>query len=301
MTENRAPSHFIYLIVLAILWGTAYIFIKISLESIPPLTLAAGRIAIGALIISLIALKMGVKLPSSLSEWAHCMIIGIAATVIPFFLLNWSMQYVQSSMAGICMSLLPLFTVILAHYMTHDEKFKMNKLVGIIFGIIGVSSLFYGTMTEVASTMNMYLALVALLATAFFYALAGVLIKGLKNKNPLRTSSAMLISSALITIPLAFILEDPWQITPAPSALYALLALGIFSTGIASIMFFHLTHLAGATFVSYSTYLLPLIGIFSGYVWLGEPLKSTHIISVLFIFTGIFLAEKNPFNSKHPK
>ncbi|VAX02015.1 hypothetical protein MNBD_ALPHA03-329 [hydrothermal vent metagenome] len=293
MTENRAPSHFIYLILLALLWGTAYMFVKIALESIPPLTISAGRTVIGAAIISLIALRMGVKLPEKLSDWGHCTIIGLAGAVIPFFLMSWGLQYVQSSLAAICMSLLPLFTILLAHYLTNDEKFKANKLVGIIFGIIGVSSLFYGTISGLDSSVNLYLALFALLLTSFFYALSGVLIRGLKNKNPLSTSSAMLISSSLITIPLALFFEEPWTISPTSSALYALFALGIFSTGIAALVLFHLTHLAGATFVSHSTYMLPLVGISSGYIWLDEPLKITYVISVLFIFTGIFLAEKN--------
>jgi len=299
MTGNRAPSHFIYLILLAVMWGTAFLFVKISLDSIPPLTIAAGRITIGAVIISLIALKVGVKLPTDLSQWLHCSLIGIAGNVIPFFLLNWSIQYVQSALAAVCMSLLPLFTIILAHYLTHDEKFKINKLIGIIFGIIGVASLFYGTVTGATSGLNMYLAVIGLIATSFCYALSGVMIKGLKNKNPLSTASAMLISSSLITIPLALIVDAPWTLTPTVSALSALLILGIFSTGLAALVLFHLTHLAGATFVSYSTYMIPLVGMAAGYIWLDEPLKMTYIFSVLFIFAGIFLAEQGKFKTKN--
>ncbi|VAW05521.1 hypothetical protein MNBD_ALPHA01-65 [hydrothermal vent metagenome] len=291
MTENRAPSHFIYLILLALLWGTAYMFVKISLESVPPLTISAARTTIGAIILTLIALKMGIKLPRELSQWRDCAIIGVAGTVIPFFLLNWSIQYVHSSLAAICMSLLPLFTVVLAHYLTHDEKFKLNKLIGIFFGMIGVASLFYGTMTGVDSGPQVYLALIGLIATSFFYALSGVLIKRLKNKNPISMASAMLIVSSVMTIPLALIFDSPWTITPSLSSIYSILMLGAFSTAMATLLLFHLTHLAGATFVSYSTYLLPLVGISSGYIWLDEPLKITYILSVLFIFIGIFLAE----------
>lgn len=298
MTENRVPSHFIYLILLALMWGTAFMFVKFSLDSITPLSLAAGRITIGAIVITAIALKMGARLPRELSQWVLCAAIGITSSVIPFILMNWSIQYVPSALAAICMSLSPLFTITLAHYITHDEKFSANKLIGIMFGIVGVASLFYGTMTEMDSSRIIFLALSGLVTTAFFYALGGVLVKKLKNKDPLSTAPAMLISAALFAVPLALIFEEPWALTPTTSAIYSMLILGIFATGIASLMLFHLTHMAGATFVSYNTYLIPLVGMTAGYFWLDEPLKATYMISVLFIFAGIYLAEKRRKTAK---
>ncbi len=292
MTDNRAPSHFFYLFLLAFFWGSAFMFNKIAVESIPPLTIAAGRITIGAIITTLIAWMMGAKLPRARSEWLYCAVIGISGNIVPFFLVSWSIQYVPSALAAICMSLLPFFTLILAHFMTHDEKFNVGKLFGILFGLIGVASLFYGTVTEVDNSVITYLALFGLLVTSFAYALAGVMIRGLKNKNPLNTSAAMLITSSAIILPLALIIEQPWALSPTAPAVYSLLVLGVFPTGFTALILFHLTHLTGATFVSYNTYLIPLVGMAAGYIWLGEPLKMSYIVSVLLIFTGIYLAEK---------
>jgi len=292
MIENRAPSHFIYLGLLALFWGSAFVFVKFSLESLTPLTISAGRVGIGAIIVTLIALKMGRKLPDNLSDWLLCTVIGVTGTVIPFFLLNWSIQYVPSSLAAICMSLSPLFTITLAHFMTRDEKISANKLIGVFFGTLGVGSLFYGTVTDIGPSNTVYLALLGLLATSFSYAFAGVLVRKLDNKDHLSTASAMLISATLITVPLALIFENPLALNVTPTAIYSVIILGVFATGLGSLILFHLTHLAGATFVSYNTYLIPLVGLTAGYFWLDEAIKMITIISVTLIFSGIYLAEK---------
>ncbi|WP_339860869.1 DMT family transporter [Paremcibacter congregatus] len=292
MTDNRSPLHFFYLFLLALFWGSAFMFNKVAVDSIPPLTIAAGRIFIGALIVTGLALKMGAKLPRGRDQWVQCLVIGILGNVIPFFLVSWAVQHVQSALAAICMSLMPLFTLALAHVMTHDEKFSVQKLIGVIFGVLGIVSLFYGTIREVTPSLTLYLALFGLLATSFFYALCGVLIKNLKNKNPLSTSAAMLIMASVVIIPLALMLEHPWTATPTVDALVATVMLGVFSTGLAAYVLFHLTHITGAVFVSYNTYLIPLVGMAAGYIWLDEALKSTYFISICFIFTGIYLAER---------
>lgn len=292
MTDKRTPIHFIYLLLLAIFWGSAFLFAKLAVDSIPPLTIAAGRIAIGALMMTAIAWKLGIKLPHERSQWIMCSIIGVTGTIIPFALVNWSVQYVPSSLAAILMSLLPFFTIVLAHYLTHDEKFSLNKLIGIICGFLGIICLFYGTITDFESSPLLITALFGLLATSFFYSLSGVLIKRLKNKNPLGDASAMLISATIIVTPLALIIEQPWTLSPTPEALYSVLALGVFATGLASFGLFHLTQMAGVTFTSYNTYLIPLVGMIAGYIWLNEPIKDTYLISIFFIFCGIYLAEK---------
>ena len=131
-----------------------------------------------------------------------------------------------------------------------------------------------------------------LLVTSFAYALSGVMIKGLKNKDPLSTSAMMLITSTVIIIPLTLYFEQPWTLTPSAASLYSVAILGIFPTGLAALLLFHLTHKTSATFVSYNTYLIPLVGMAAGYIWLFEPLKMVYLVSTLFIFVGIYLAEK---------
>lgn len=238
-------------------------------------------------------MKMGAKMPSGLSAWGKILMVGLTGNVIPFFLINWSIQYVPSSQAAICIALLPLFTIILAHYMTDDEKFQTTKLIGVIFGIFGVASLYYGTISQTNGiSENGLLALTGLIAAAFSLALFGILVKRLGGKDRLGMAAAMLIAASVAIIPLALIIDRPWTLSPTSHAIMSVVILGAFATGAASFILFHLTHLAGVNFVANTTYLIPLVGIASGYFFLDEPLKMTYFFSIILIFAGIYLVER---------
>lgn len=292
MGDNRPISHFIILGLLGLIWGTSFMFVKIALTSITPLSIVAMRISIGALVIFIILSKKGLKLPDNLKIWFHCLAIGLVGTVVPFFLVSWSVQYIDSAIAAIFMSLTPLFTLVLAHYMTHDEKISRYKILGIICGLGGVISLFYGTIVAPDRSEFAVAGLIALLFTALFYSIASIMIKKLNRVNALSVSAAILISSAAIISPIALILEQPWQLEVSLSSLASVIILGVFATGIATIFLVNLIHQAGATFVAYNTYLIPVVGILAGYIWLDEALKYSNFASIFFIFLGIFLAEK---------
>jgi len=292
MPDNRPISHFLTLGLLALIWGTSFMFVKIALFSITPLSIVALRISIASLVIFVILTQNGLNLPRSPKIWFHCLVIGLLGTVIPFFLVSWSIQYIDSAIAAIFMSLTPLFTLVLAHYMTHDEKISRYKVFGILCGLGGVISLFYGTMAAPDRSELALQGLGALLLTAFFYSLSGIMIKRLKDEESLSISATMLLSSALVITPIAFIIEQPWMLEPSYSSLVSVIFLGVFSTGIATLFLVKLIQQAGATFVSYNTYLIPIVGIFAGYFWLDESLKYSNFISISLIFIGIFLAER---------
>lgn len=292
MRDNRPISHFITLGLLGLVWGSSFMFVKIALISITPLSIVAMRISIGALVIFIILSKKGLKLPNSLKIWFHCLAIGLVGTVVPFFLVSWSIQYIDSAIAAIFMSLTPLFTLILAHYMTHDEKISRYKILGVICGLGGVISLFYGTIVAPERSEFAVAGLVALLFTALFYSIASIMIKKLKEEETLSVSAAILLTSTAVIVPIAFIMEQPLQLEITFSSFAAVVFLGVFATGIATMFLVNLIHQAGATFVAYNTYLIPIVGILAGYIWLDEALKYSNFASIFFIFLGIFLAEK---------
>ncbi|WP_321398095.1 DMT family transporter [Emcibacter sp.] len=281
-----------YLLFLGLVWGTAFMFNKIAVQSIPPMTIAASRISLGALVVWIILRHRKLQLPSDLKSWAYIGLVGILGTAFPFMLVSWGVKYQNAGTAAICMSLIPLNTFVLAHFLTHDEKMSWMKLAGLLCGIVGILILFIDATLLEGSGLLPILGFLAFLLTGFFYSLSGVMIRHFKNKNPLVAATVMLICSSLAIWPLAMAVDQPWAVTPDAAGVWSIIFLGIMATGTATIVLVHLTHLAGATFVSYNTYLVPIVGVFSGYFWLDEPLKETTFASILFVLVGIYLTER---------
>jgi len=291
MNSSPEIKHYIYLGILSIFWGIAFLFAKVAVEGFTPITLTATRVTIGAIIVGLITLKIGGKFPSDIKNWILCAFIGITGIIAPFSLLNWGLQYANSNVAAIFMALVPIMTLILAHIFTHDEKFTWPKLAGIICGLAGILVLFSDSAAITTDCYLLYFVLGSFLATAMGYATAGILIRKLETPDPLGTSAAILFISSILVWPIAFIFEQPWMLNPEASHYYSVLVLGVFSTGIATVMLVQLTNMVGASFVSYNTYIVPVIAMLAGYIWLNEPLKQTAILAIFLILFGIYLTQ----------
>ncbi|MBT5185194.1 MAG: DMT family transporter [Kordiimonadaceae bacterium] len=292
MSENRPLSHYLYLLFLALVWGSSFLVIKTVTTSIPPLTIAATRISIGALLIAAYVLLKREKLPSHSSIWIKGSIIGLIGTGIPFALISWAVKYINSGTAAICMSIIPLSVFIMAHFTTHDEKMTWPGLLGIVSGVCGIIVLFYDTL-QVNDTNGLgTYALIAMLVSAFGYALANILIKRYVKTDPINTSFVMLTTSAIILWPITLIFEQPFSIVIESSEIFSLLYLGVFPTGIATMVLVIFNQKAGPTFVSYNTYLIPIVGVFAGYIWLDEILNEAVFLSIMFIMIGIFIAQR---------
>ncbi|MFC7050261.1 DMT family transporter [Emcibacter nanhaiensis] len=292
MQHHRTPKHYIYLLFLALAWGSAFMFNKIAVQSIPPITIAASRISLGAFVVWLILRHQKLSLPKDIRSWWNIGRVGILGTALPFMLVSWGVKYQNAGTAAICMSLVPLHTFILAHFLTHDEKMSWIKLVGIIFGVSGIVILFIDSTNFETEGILQILGFLAFLVTGLCYSLSGVMIRHFKNKNPLVGATVMLICSSCVIWPIALIVDKPWTGSPDTGGLWSVAFLGIVSTGLATIVLVHLTHLVGATFVAYNNYIVPLTGVFTGYIWLNEPLKETTFASVFLVLTGIYLTER---------
>lgn len=291
MTDNRPISHYFYLLFLSTVWGCSFLFLKMIAPIVPPLTIAAVRISVGAIVIALYILMKREKFPSHSSIWIKGTIIGIIGTGVPFVFISWSMKYINSGTAAICMSIIPLSVFVMAHFSTHDEKMSWSGLIGIISGICGVLVLFYDNLSTNNSILAT-IALVAMLLAAFGYALANILIRRYVKTDPISTSFVILTTSSIVLWPIVFIFETPFEVNYSSVEILSLLYLGIVPTGIATMVMVIFTQKAGSTFVSYNTYLIPIVGVLTGFIFLDEALKETTILSIIFIAIGIYIAQR---------
>ena len=291
MTDKRPISHYFYLLFLSTVWGCSFLFLKMIAPIVPPLTIAAVRISVGALVIAIYILMKKENFPTHSSIWIKGTIIGIIGTGVPFAFISWSMNYINSGTAAICMSIIPLSVFVMAHFSTHDEKMSWTGLLGIISGICGILVLFYDNLSADNSTLAT-LALLAMLLAAFGYALANILIRRYVKTDPISTAFVILTTSSLVIWPITFIFESPLDVNYGSVEILSLLYLGILPTGIATMVLVTFTQKAGSTFVSYNTYLIPIVGVLAGYIVLDEALKQTTILSILFIAVGIYISQR---------
>lgn len=291
MTENRPLSHYFYLLFLSSVWGCSFLFLKILAPLVPPMTIAASRISIGAIVILIYVLLIGGKLPTHKSIWIKGTVIGLVGTGIPFTLISWSMQYLNSGTGAICMSVIPLMVFVMAHFVHADEKMSWKGLFGILSGICGIMVLFYDSLTVEQSNTFIIYALCAMLFASFGYALANIMVKKYVKTEPINTSFVMLTTSSLFLWPFAFIYENPLSIDYGMIETLSIFYLGVLPTGITTMVMVIFTQKAGSTFVSYNTYLIPLVGVFAGYIFLDESLKQATLLSILFIAIGIYVAQ----------
>lgn len=292
MAENRPLSHYLYLLFLSSVWGCSFLFLKIIAPTVPPITIAAARITIGALVIASYVLMKGGKLPTHSSIWIKGTIIGVIGTGIPFVLIGWAMLYINSGTGAICMSIIPLCVFVMAHFAHPDEKMSWAGFIGIVSGICGIVVLFYDTINVNDEQSMGTLALIAMLTASFGYALANILVKKYVKTEPINTSFVMLTTVAVLLWPLAFIFEQPLDTQYGSTEILSIFYLGVLPTGIATMVIVIFTQKAGSTFVSYNTYFIPVVGVIAGYLFLDEALKQATLISICFIVIGIFIAQK---------
>ena len=263
-------KNFLRLLFLACLWGPSFLFIKVAVAEIPPLTLVATRVGVAAVLLYLVLRLQGRHLPRSKELWRHFAIIGLCANALPFVLFSWGEQHVDSALAAILNGTTPLFTIILAHLSLADDRMTPVRAAGTIVGFLGVSlilspSLLSGIQVEVWGLLAMTTA-AASYGVAIVYAR-----KHLRGLPPLVAPTAQLAMAALYLLPLSLLLDRPGQL-PWPSwpALASLLALTVMGTALGFVVYYRLQEHMGATDMSMVTYLMPVIGVALGVTVLNE-------------------------------
>jgi drug/metabolite transporter (DMT)-like permease len=226
--------------------------------------------------------------PRAAPIWKWYVLLGLLNSVIPYTLITWGETRVSSGLAAILVGAMPIFTVLLAHYMTHDEKFTPRKVVGILAGFVGVVILFLPDVFE-AATANIFGGL-AVVAAAVSYALATIYARRhLKGYSPVMNSFGQMLTASVILIPASLLLERPWTLAPTVPSLASIVTLAVMGTAFAYLLYFWLIANVGATRTSLVTYISPVIAVVLGAVFLNEHLQWTTIVGLGLIIAGVGL------------
>jgi drug/metabolite transporter (DMT)-like permease len=290
MKITPSTQNAILLILLACIWGSAFSFVKIAVGSIPPLTLTASRVVLAALLLGLYTRLSGNRLPASIRTWRLCFQIGLTGIAAPFSLVAWGEQYVSSSIAAIGMALVPLTTFILAHFMTDDEKISGAKFAGIVTGFCGVFLLFSSDIEKPGPDLaQSALGVAAILLAVVGYALSGLFSIRLKDVPRPASSAAIMICAAALILPLSLTVDHPWTLSPSWPAIGSAVFLGLLPTALGMVMLIFMVERAGATYFSLCNYLVPVVGLVLGVVWLGEKIVWQTGLAFSLICLGIYL------------
>lgn len=276
--------------ILACCWGPSFLFIKLAIEEIPPLTLVACRLLLGGIMVYAFLRVKGESLWPFRAYWPHFVIMAIFACSLPFLLISFGEIYISSSLAAITNSTTPVCTIILAHFFIDSERMTPKKAVGVALGFTGVFIVFLPTLLEKDPGSSFGAFLVFL--SAISYAIAMVYSKkNLQGVVPLVAAAAQLLIAALCLIPLALVIEQPYLLPmPSPKAVGAVLGLAILGTAIAFPVYYAVIRLAGASAVSTSTLLFPIIGVFLGVTVLGEQIYWNAYFGSAIILLGLLLS-----------
>jgi drug/metabolite transporter (DMT)-like permease len=262
------------------------------------LTLIAGRLTLAALVLYLVLRFQGRRLPRWGTVWKHFAVVGLASSALPFALIGWGEQHIDSALAAILTGTTPLFTMILAHFFTSDDRLTPAKIVGMLIGFGGLILLVAPALLDglQASTWGLLAALLAAVSYGVGIVYARQNLRGLP---PLVVPTAQLLLAALYLLPLAWVVERPYTL-PLPSwpTLAAVLALAVVSTALAFVLYYRIMEKASATSLSMIAYLVPIVGTILGVVLLDEQLGGLAYLGCTLILLGI-MAVNNVFQWGH--
>ena len=291
----RAPhtGDWISLLALTVLWGSAFLLNEIALASLPPSALVAGRILIAtALIVGYLRLTGG-SLPTVGRAWWPLLVLAWFGNVLPCHLIAWSQQYIDSSLAGLLMAVMPLFVLTLAHFLVPGARVTPFRAVGFVVGFAGVVVII-GPDFQRGLDGNLALwGALAALGAALSYSVSTIYARRLEADDPVRRSAGMLIVASILSLPAAAV-DLPQIATPSLGAIVALSLLGLLATGFATLLYFRLVQGPGPTFLSLVNYLVPAWAVVAGAVFLDESLSLPVYLGLVLILAGIALSEVGP-------
>lgn len=276
--------HYLLLLAIGLLWGSQFIFMHQAVSDMPPLLVAAGRALCGSATLGLLCLWL--DLGKRQTRWRTYMLIALLDATIPFIIVAWGQQFVDSAVAAVVMGCIPLVTVLVAPLLLSEERITRSGLLSVLLGLMGVIVLFWPRLTRGMDVG--LLGALAILIGAGCFAVGLLMIKRFAKDHPVIVARNILLCSAL-----QLLLLTPWLIQPSLLALpgsrslIAVALLGVFCTGLVYFLYMALIQKAGPTFASFSNYLVPLFGVLLGALFLGEQVQRTTALALVLILGSV--------------
>lgn len=274
---------------LSVLWGGSFFFVAVAVGALPPLTIVAARVLIAAVTLWAVIAVTGQTMPRSGESWRAFFGMGLLNNAIPFTLIVWAQAQIPSGLASVLNATTPLFGVVVAHWLTADEKLTPARLAGVLCGMAGVAVMI-GPAALAGLGGDKLLAQLAVLGAALSYAFSGVFGRRFRQLGitPVQSAAGQLTASSLMLLPLALLIDRPWLLqAPSTGALAAVLGLALLSTALAYLIFFRLLASAGATNLLLVTFLIPVSAILLGVALLGETIEPRQIAGMALIAAGL--------------
>ena len=286
---------YILLLLLVVMWGSSFAALKVSLETIPPLWVMSLRLVIGCLTITTFFLILRKNLPLTLDFWKWSLIIGFLGFSVPFSIISWGTQFIPSSLVAILMGANPIITLILAYFFLADNILTIRMVLGVFLGLLGIILLIgFGNINADLYKAEFIYGQLAVLTGTFSFALASILLKNLPQEHSFERTLGSLICGSIIGLFLAYFFSNSSLEIHEISikSAVSLTLLGIFSTGIASVIWFKVIALKGPVFLALVNYLIPVWALILGIFLLNERINFIVGFGLIFITIGIWLIEK---------
>jgi len=288
----REPKIYDYalLTLLALIWSSAFFNIKIATYSFGPVTIAFLRIFFGAIPVIALCLYKKIKIEAFSKDWYWFAAIGLINLVVPFFLIAYGVQKVQSNLAAILMASTPLSATVLAHIFTENEKINLKKVIGVLVGFSGIVFLFSD---NILINQSNFISALLILIGSTFYVIGGLLTIKISNKKNENVTASILVWATIFLIPITAYTEQPWTLSPRLDSVISVIYLGIVATGFAWLLRFRILINNGLVFQAQVAYLIPIFGIILGYIFLKELITPKVLVAVVAVIIGIYFVKKS--------
>jgi drug/metabolite transporter (DMT)-like permease len=282
------PKHWFVFILLGAIWSSSFMWIKIALQEVGPLTLVAFRVLLGLIFGIVVIFVQRVALPRDFKTWFPLLLVGLTNVAIPFFLISWGEQSIDSAVASILDATVPLFTILIAHYLLHDDKMTTPKVLGLLIGVAGVVVLMS---KDIGASPSSLLGQAAVVVASMFYAGSAVYVrKTTEDTAGILRSAGPLVSASVVMWLATFLFERPVVIPQLGMTWVALLFIGVLGSGLAFVMAYYLIHEIGPTRTTMVTYLFPLGGVILGVIFLHEQLTWQLLTGAILIIASLAVA-----------